>query len=89
MVQKKQRVQHEVTVNAEVHQPAEQTPVQRNQLTPKQSIPFDKMPSEKEEVESSSLSSVIFPRMKDVISRNVVQLITQNVFKAKELRKRK
>ena len=52
-------------------------------------IPFGKIPSEQEEVESSSLSSVISPRTKDVISRNVAQLIAQNVFKVKELEQKK
>ena len=89
MGQKKKQVQHHVTVTVEVHKPGQPTPVQRKQPTPKQLIPFGKMPSEQENVESSSLSSVISPRTKDVISRNVAQLIAQNIFKAKELEQRK
>ena len=42
-----------------------------------------------EAVENSSLSSVISPRTKDVVGRNVAQLITQNVFKAIELEEKK
>ena len=47
------------------------------------------MPSEQEDVESSSLSSVISPRTKNVISRNIARLIAQNVFKVKELEQKK
>ena len=92
MAQKKQKVQHEVKVTAEVHREAHRTQLQRKQPNPKQllDLPFGKKTSEKK-VESSGfcLSSVISPMTKAVLTRNVAHIIVQKVFKDREIEKQK
>ena len=80
-----------MTVTAEVHKPAEKTPVPRKQPTPTQCLLFGKMPQKDSSGSSSSsaFSSVVPPCPKQIITRNVAQLVAQNVFKAKELEKEK
>ena len=89
MAEKEKKAEHEMTVTAEVHKPAEKTPVPRKQPTPTQHLPFGKMPQKDSSgsSSSSSFSSVVSPCTKEIISRNVAQLITQNVFKGRELEK--
>ena len=72
-----------MTVTAEVHKPAEKTPVPRKQPTPTQHLPFGKMPQKDSSGSSSSsgFTSVVSTCTKEIISRNVAQLIAQNVIK--------
>ena len=84
-------MEYKITVTAEVHKPTEKTPVSRKQPTPTQHLPFGKMPQKDSSgsLSSSAFSSVVSPHTKEIMSRNVAQLIAQNVFKAKELKKKK
>ena len=91
MAEKEKKAEHKITVTAEVHKPTEKTPVCRKQPTPTQHLPFGKMQQKDSSGSSGSsgFSSVVSPPTKEIISRNVAQLIAQNVFKARELKKQR
>ena len=91
MAEKEKTAQHKMTVTAEMHKPTEKTPMPRKQPTPTQCLPFGKMPQKDSSGSSSSsaFSSVVSPHTKEIILRNVPQLIAQNVFKARELERQK
>ena len=65
------------------------TPIPRKHPTPIKHLPFGKMPQKDSYGSSSSsaFSSVVSPHTKEIISKNVAQLIAQNVFKARELQR--
>ena len=69
MAEKEKKAEHEITVTAEVHKPAEKTLVPRKQPTPTQHLPFGKMPQKDSSgsLSSSAFSSVVSPCTKEII----------------------
>ena len=91
MAEKEKKAKHKMTVTAEVHKPTKKTQVPRKQPTSTKCLPFGKMPQKytSGSLSSSGFSSVVSPHTKEIIARNVAQLIAQNVFKGRKLEKQR